>query len=189
MPMTTRDSKASDHRFVLQPVTAPSQRAAARALIAEYLRWVSGVARTAHGLSFDVDAMLRSDFDEPSPFAPPRGCLYVVRAGEAAIGVGGLKRLGAAVGELQRMYVQPAARGLGAGRALLRRLLDDARAMDLRSVRLESLKALAAAHALYRTAGFVEIDPYADNSMRAYQADSATAAYRVNAVFMELALR
>jgi GNAT superfamily N-acetyltransferase len=184
--MTTRDS---DPPFVLQPVTSPSQRAAARGLIAEYLHWVGDVARAEHGLSFDVDAMLRSDFHAPSPFAPPHGCLYVVQADEVAIGVGGLKRLSARVGELQRMYVQPSARGLGAGRALLQRLLDDARAMGLHTVRLESLKALAAAHALYRSAGFVEIDPYGDNSMRAYQADDALAAYRASAVFMELALR
>jgi GNAT superfamily N-acetyltransferase len=186
MPLTTRDS---DPPFVLQPVTSPSQRAAARALIAEYLRWVADVARTEHALSFDVDAMLRSDFDAPSPLAPPHGRLYLVRSGDATLGVGGLKRLRAEAGELQRMYVQPAARGLGAGRALLQRLLDDARAMGLRTLRLESLKSLAAAHALYRSAGFIEIDPYAGNSMRAYQADDALAAYRASAVFMELALR
>ena len=184
--MTTRNT---EHRFVLQAVTSVPQREAARALIAEYLHWVGDVARTQHGLSFDVDAMLRADFDPPSPFAPPHGRLYLVHCGDAAVGVGGLKQLSAETGELQRMYVQPAARGLGAGRALLQRLLDDARAMGLRTLRLESLKALAAAHALYRSAGFVEIDPYADNSMGAYQPDDALAAYRASAVFMELALR
>ena len=178
-----------DRPFVLQPVNSPLQRETARALIAEYLQWVGGVARDEYGLSFDVDAMLRSDCDEASPFAPPHGRLYLVQAGDAAIGVGGLKRLSTDVGELQRMYVKPQARGLGAGRALLQRLLDDARAMGLRTLRLESLKALAAAHALYRSAGFAEIDPYADNSMRAYQRGDALAAYRASALFMELALR
>src|SRR4051812_5089217 len=151
MAMTTREREPP---FVLQPATSPLQREKARALIAEYLHWVGGVARHEHNLSFDVDAMLRADFDEPSPFGPPHGRLYLVQAGNAFVGVGGLKRLSAEVGELQRMYVQPAARGLGAGRALLCRLLDDARAIRLRTLRLESLKALVAAHALYRSAGF-----------------------------------
>ena len=92
---------------------------------------------------------------------------------DGAIGVGALKRLAVEVGEIQRMYVQPSARGLGAGRLLVQRLLDDARALGLRQVRLESLKALAAAHALYRSVGLVEIATYADSSMQDYQSHTA----------------
>jgi GNAT superfamily N-acetyltransferase len=191
--MTTRrhqpQTREPTRDLVLHPATSPDHRAAARALIAEYLHWVGDMASTEHGLAFDIDAMLRADFAATSPFRPPHGRLVVVEHAGAFIGVGALKRLNGDIGELQRMYVQPRARGLGAGRALLQRLLDDARAMKLRAVRLESLKALAAAHALYRSAGFVDIAPYADNSMRGYQADSAMAAYRDSAVFMELVLR
>ena len=86
------------------------------------------------------------------------------------------------------MYLQPAARGLGAGRALLQRLLADARMLGYARLRLESLKALEPAHGLYRSMGFVDIDPYADNSMQAYQAPEALQAYRASAVFMELRL-
>jgi GNAT superfamily N-acetyltransferase len=179
----------SPRPFTLELAATPGQRAAARALVAEYLRWVGDIAQTQHGLAFDIAAMLRADFADASPLQPPQGRLYLVQHAGAAVGVGALKRLNADVGELQRMYVQPHARGFGAGRALLQRLLDDARTMEWRAVRLESLKALEAAHALYRSAGFVEIHPYADNSMRGYQAASAIDAYRDNAVFMELALR
>ena len=86
------------------------------------------------------------------------------------------------------MYVQPTARGLGAGRLLVDQLLSDARAMRFRTVRLESLRALSAAHALYRSVGFHEIEPYAENSMREYQSAEAMGAYRASAIFMELAL-
>jgi hypothetical protein len=70
----------------------------------------------------------------------------------------------------------------------LGRLLSDARAIGYRVIRLESLRFLAAAHALYRSAGFVEIAPYADSSMREYQPVEALGNYRASAVFMELRL-
>jgi GNAT superfamily N-acetyltransferase len=84
------------------------------------------------------------------------------------------------------MYIQPQVRGIGAGRRLLEQLLADARTIGYEVVRLESLKLLSAAHALYKSVGFVEIPPYAENSMRDYQSQEKMDAYRASAVFMEL---
>lgn len=67
--------------------------------------------------------------------------------------------------------------------------IQDAKELGYLTVRLESLKALSAAHALYRSVGFVEIDPYSENSMREYQPPETLNAYRSSAVFMELSLR
>jgi GNAT superfamily N-acetyltransferase len=86
------------------------------------------------------------------------------------------------------MYIQPHVRGIGAGRALVDRLLLDARELGYTNVRLESLRALAPAHSLYRSVGFVEVEPYADNSMDAYQDPAMLEAYRRSAIFMELSL-
>ena len=172
----------------LQPVESDEHRQAARSLIGEYLAWVAGVAQAHYGIRFDIDAMARSDLEDRSKFFPPDGRLYLVRFQGRYVGVGALKRLAPGVAELQRMYLQPAARGQGGARLLLQRLLDDARQLGHERVRLESLKALEAAHALYRSVGFVEVDPYADNSMQAYQAPEALQAYRASAVFMELRL-
>jgi N-acetylglutamate synthase-like GNAT family acetyltransferase len=133
--------------------------------------------------------MVASDLDDRSKFYPPGGRFYVVRHSGAYVGVGCLKRLTASVGEIQRMYVQPQVRGIGAGRRLVERLLADARAIGYETVRLESLKFLSAAHALYRSVGFVEITPYAENSMKDYQPAETMETYRSSAVFMELRLR
>ena len=167
-------------------VDDPPTRDAARSLIAEYLSWIASSAAERYGLSFDAEAMLRSDLDERSKFYPPDGRFYVVRYASAYVGVGCLKRLSRTVAEIQRMYVQPHLRGMGAGRRLVERLLADARAIGYHAVRLESLKFLAAAHALYRSVGFVEITPYAESSMRGYQAEEKLETYRSSAVFMEL---
>jgi GNAT superfamily N-acetyltransferase len=163
-------------------------RAAARRLIAEYLRWIADAAQEKYGLAFDVEAMVTSDLEDRSKFYPPRGRFYVVRHADEYVGVGCLKALSRSVAEIQRMYVQPRIRGAGAGRRLLERLLADARAIGYDAVRLESLKFLSPAHTLYRSVGFVEITPYAANSMKAYQPAETEEAYRASAVFMELRL-
>jgi GNAT superfamily N-acetyltransferase len=178
----------SQDPVTLQAVQSPAQREAARTLIGEYLRSVADIAQANYGLSFDIDAMLHSDIDDRSKFYPPSGRFYLVEHGARYVGVGCLKRLAPSIGEIQRMYVQPQLRGAGAGRLLVERLLHDALQLGYHRVRLESLKALTAAHTLYRSLGFVDIQPYADNSMGEYQASEALEAYRRSAVFMELEL-
>ena len=170
----------------LVSVANADTREAARALITEYLQWIASSAATSYGLSFDIEAMVKSDIDDPSKFYPPSGRFYIVRHSEAYVGVGCLKRLTPAVAEVQRMYVQPHMRGVGAGRRLMQQLLADARAIGYQVVRLESLKFLTAAHALYKSVGFVEITPYAENSMKEYQPAETMDTYRSSAVFMEL---
>jgi ribosomal protein S18 acetylase RimI-like enzyme len=60
------------------------------------------------------------------------------------------------------MWVGEAARGRGVGRRLLRRLVDEGRAMGLRRVRLDTNRALTEAIALYRSEGFVEVPAFND---------------------------
>ena len=163
-------------------------REAARDLIAEYLRWIASVAAASYGLSFDVDAMVASDIEDRAKFYPPSGRFYVIRREDANVGVGCLERITPSVAEIQRMYVQPHVRGVGAGRLLLQQLLSDARAIGYEAVRLESLKFLSAAHALYKSVGFTEIAPYTENSMTKYQPLETIDRYRSSAVFMELHL-
>jgi GNAT superfamily N-acetyltransferase len=161
---------------------------AARELIGEYLRWIALLAKENYDLPFDVDAMVESDINDRSKFYPPDGRFYLVRYDGSYVGVGCLKRLAPGVAEIQRMYVLPQARGIGAGRCLAQQLLDDARTIGYQAVRLESLKVLSPAHTLYRSLGFVEILPYAENSMQEYQPTSTMDRYRSSALFMELRL-
>ena len=172
----------------LVAVDDAATRAAARDLIAEYLRWIASIAAASYGLSFDIDAMVASDIEDRAKFYPPGGRFYVIRREDANVGVGCLKRLTPSVAEIQRMYVRPHVRGVGVGRLLLQQLLSDARAIGYETVRLESLKFLSAAHALYKSVGFAEITPYAENSMTKYQPLGTMERYRSSAVFMELRL-
>jgi GNAT superfamily N-acetyltransferase len=172
----------------LVAVDDAATREAARSLIDEYLRWIASCAAASYGLTFDIDAMVTSDIEDRAKFYPPSGQFYLIRREDSHVGVGCLKRLTPSVAEIQRMYVQPQVRGVGAGRLLLQQLLSDARAMGYETVRLESLKFLSAAHALYKSVGFAQITPYADNSMTKYQPGDTIDRYRSSAVFMELHL-
>ena len=171
--------KAVDDLAAVEPVAA---------LIGEYLHWIAQLAKENYDLSFDVDAMVASDVNDRSKFYPPHGRCYLVWHDGSCVGVGCLKRLAPGVAEIQRMYVRPHVRGIGAGRRLAQHLLDEARGMGYEAVRLESLKVLETAHALYRSLGFVEIPAYAGNSMQAYQPSAAMDRYRASALFMELRL-
>lgn len=169
-------------------VESDEQKEHAAALIREYLEWLNEGIQRDYGLEFDVDAMIESDLSEPDKFHPPSGRFYLVQVGNNIAGMGCLKKLADGVGEIQRMYVPPRFRGKGIGRAIVNRLIDDARSIGYRQLKLESLEFLAAAHSLYRSVGFREIDPYVDNSMRSYQAAETLDRYYSITVFMEMNL-
>jgi GNAT superfamily N-acetyltransferase len=171
-----------------EQVESEEQKDQAGALIREYLEWLNDRLWREHGIGFDLEAMVQSDLSDPYKFHPPHGRFYLARYKGQIAGVGCLKRLETGAGEVQRMYVPPAYRGKGIGRAIANRLIDDARSMGYRQLRLESLKFLDAAHSLYRSVGFREIGPYDHNSMEAYQPVGQLDRYFSVTVFMEMDL-
>lgn len=92
----------------------------------------------------------------------PSGLLVLARLHGEAVGVGGLKLLDDRVGEIKRVWVSPAARGLGLGRRLLADLESRAREHGCVRVRLDTNRTLTEAIALYRSAGYREVDRFND---------------------------
>src|SRR5581483_6044830 len=78
------------------------------------------------------------------------------------VGCGALKFHGRAPTELKRMWVAPSARGLGLGRRLLTELERLAAEHGVRVLRLETNRNLTEAIALYRSAGYREVDAFND---------------------------
>jgi GNAT superfamily N-acetyltransferase len=158
-------------------------------LIREYLEWLNERVRSDYGIEFDVESMVASDLSDSEKFHPPYGRFYLVQYKGDISAVGCLKKLEEGVGEIQRMYVLPDFRGKGIGRALVNRLIEDARSIGYHRLKLESLEFLEAAHSLYRSVGFREIDPYADNSMKSFQDAENLDKYYSITVFMEMNLQ
>ena len=108
-------------------------------------------------------------FDGPGPsasdadFSPPGGGFVAIYEGERAIAGGGIKQLDASVGELKRMYVVPDRRGRGVARVLLGALEDLPRDLGHAVLRLDTGDRQPHALALYRSAGYFDIDDYNDN--------------------------
>ena len=112
-------------------------------------------------------------FDEevaslPGKFALPRGRLLVAMVGRGGQEAGGcialrpLDELGPRVCEMKRMYVRPAYRGMGIGRVLAARLIEEAKGAGYELMKLDtaSQPVFAAAIALYRSLGFAECERY-----------------------------
>jgi len=128
----------------------------------------------------------RPSFPTPGQFLPPLGVFLLVSedvhegegtgantSGHGAarrgfVGCGGIRRIedspaGAARFEVKHLWLQPAARGRGWGRMLLGELERRARAFGADEIVLDTNASLAAAGALYRSAGYAEIPAYNDN--------------------------
>lgn len=119
----------------------------------------------------DVEAELRT-LSERYP-APDAG-LFVAFDRADAVGCVALKRFDADTAEIKRLYVVPAARRSGAGRALVEAAIAFARERTYRRVVLDTERdRLIGAYRLYLSLGFRVCIPY------------ATAEY-ANATFMEL---
>ena len=92
-----------------------------------------------------------------------------------------MQRIGPSTAEIKRMYVKPEHRRSGHGRPMLEELIDSARGGGYERIRLDSPDFMTAAHRLYRSRGFVDIDAYAESEI--------PDEYRSHWVFMELSLR
>lgn len=87
---------------------------------------------------------------------------FVARQGEAVLGCGALVEAGDGEGEIKRMFVDEAARGLKLGQRLLDAIVDRAGALGLSVIRLETGIHQPQAIGLYRAHGFVETGPFGD---------------------------
>jgi putative acetyltransferase len=85
---------------------------------------------------------------------------FVARRGGRAFGCGALKLEADRTAEVKRVYVDPAARGLGAGKALLRAIVDEAGRSAVALLRLETGIHQPEAIGLFQSCGFRETGPF-----------------------------
>jgi ribosomal protein S18 acetylase RimI-like enzyme len=138
--------------ITLEEVTTSGQLAIVRELLVEY----------AHSLNVSLcfENLDKELAELPGPYAPPSGRLLLAVEGERVAGCGALKKVDEQISEMKRLFLRPEFRGKGVGRAMTLRLLDEARSIGYKSLRLDTLPSMKEAIALYRSLGFQEISPF-----------------------------
>jgi GNAT superfamily N-acetyltransferase len=133
-------------------------------ILREYLQSVLDSFRAEAGIEADPDAMVQTTMGNISAYLPPDGRLFLARDdAQTLVGLVFLKRIRPETAEIKRLYVRPEARGTGLGRRLSKLAIDEARAMGMRLVLIDTSMWLTTAQALYRSMGFREIPRYPES--------------------------
>lgn len=103
----------------------------------------------------------------PGRYSPPGGALMIADVRGELAGCAALRQLDSAAGEMKRLYVRSEFQGLGLGRLLTERIIEEARRIGYTVLRLDTLPKLHRAIDMYKKMGFSEIPPYGDNPSEA----------------------
>lgn len=102
----------------------------------------------------------------PGKYASPHGkLLLAISEDGSAVGCVGLRPLDEDTAEIKRLYVCPACRRNGTGRKLMEVVLNEAKSIGYRRVRLDTVSSMVEANRLYDSFGFREITPYCENPL------------------------
>jgi putative acetyltransferase len=139
----------------LLQATTPREWDEAQRLVREY------------AASLDVDLSFQN-FDHElqhftTEYAPPAGAFVLAEDADQYVACIGLRQFSAGIGEIKRLYVVPAARGLGLGRVLVERIIVVAREVGYGSLLLDTLPFMKEAQSLYVALGFKPVAPYRYN--------------------------
>ena len=97
----------------------------------------------------------------PGDYAPPQGRLLLAREFDQLTGCVALRPVGPTTCEMKRLFVRPQYRDRKLGRVLVEAIIEEARKIGYTHMRLDTIAdRMDRAIELYRSIGFVEIEPY-----------------------------
>ena len=141
--------------MTLVQVETPQQIEEVRRLLREY--------EASLNVSLCFQGFEKELAELPGDYAPPRGRLLLGCDGNQPAGCVALRGLDVETCEMKRLYLRPEFRGQGAGRRLARAVIQEARTLGYKRMRLDTLAAMQEAKALYESLGFKRIEPYYRN--------------------------
>jgi len=146
-------------------VTSLPDPPAFEAMIREYWHYMAARLVEAGGPVLSADDLTADTMAHLEYMAPPQGRLLLATspAGDL-LGCGVIRHIRDDAAEFKRMYVRPAARGLGLGRALFEHRVDEARRMGCRTLYADTIKGNMAMISMYEKLGFTRIPRYPENA-------------------------
>lgn len=96
----------------------------------------------------------------PGKYSTPSGTILLAKEGENVAGIVALKQLQDGVCEMKRLFVLPDYQGYGIGKLLTKKLLEKAKDLKFKTMKLDTLGRLESAVGLYKQLGFEQTNPY-----------------------------
>ncbi|WP_312811174.1 GNAT family N-acetyltransferase [Sedimentibacter sp.] len=99
----------------------------------------------------------------PGKYEPPDGILILASVNGKSAGCVALRRLSKDICEMKRLYIRDEYRRLGIGKKLIVMIIEEAKKLKYRYMRLDTLPTMKKAQELYASLGFYDIEPYVYN--------------------------
>lgn len=129
---------------------------AAKTLFREYESWL-GMSLCFQGFEDELANL-------PGKYTPPDGRLFLAYVDETLAGCIALRKLENDICEMKRLFLRENARGQHLGNQLVEKLIDEARAIGYKKMRLDTYPPkMGKAVKLYESHGFRPIEKYYDN--------------------------
>ena len=187
MALRSIEEYATMSAFSIEPVRSSEDLKSAIDIILAYHQWLNEDV-SFQGWQEEIDGM-------PGKYAPPKGELFLARdTSGLAIGCLAVRPLTEGMPlhqrpspnshfpyyfvswslrqlpdscEMKRLFILPAGRGLGVGKALVQHSLEFARGAGYKNMKLDTLPhKMGAANKLYKDCGFKETEPYYHNPIK-----------------------
>ena len=112
-----------------------------------------GISLCFQGFQEELDTL-------PGKYSAPTGIILLAKERENIAGIVALKQLEDGICEMKRLFVLPDYQGYGIGKMLAEALLDKAKDLNFKTMKLDTLGRLESAVALYNKLGFEQTNPY-----------------------------
>ena len=133
-------------------VSTEEETIEAKKILQEYADWLD--------LDMCYGNIAKEIKEFPGEYGPPGGKFYLAYEGMEVVGSVALRMWKGDICEMKRLFVRPVHRSKGLGRILARFIVDEARKMGYKRMRLDTLPHMVAAITLYKSLGFREITKY-----------------------------
>lgn len=150
----------------IKEVKSPGEKKKLEQLLKQYTTFIKQSLLKYKVVIDPVSLEGLNEEDNNQVYGQSNCCFLIAYFQNRPAGCGAIKRIRQSTCEMKRLFVRPELRGKGIGRFLVESLMDKARDMDYRFLRLSTHSFMDRAVKVYRMMGFYPIDQYHDDPLQ-----------------------